>query len=62
MLQISSAVCVAEGDTGTRELFEKMIHDEENHSLYLESQLGIIKEAGIENFLSMQMDGDEAGH
>ena len=58
----SAAVCVGEGDNGTRELFEKMIHDEENHSLYLESQLGIIKEAGIENFLATQMDGDEAGH
>lgn len=58
----SAAVCVSEGDNGSRELFEKMIHDEENHSLYLESQLGIIKEAGIENFLATQMDGDEAAH
>jgi bacterioferritin len=58
----SAAVCVQEGDNGTRELFEKMIHDEENHSQYLESQLGIIKEAGIENFLSQQMEGEESGH
>jgi len=58
----SAAICAAEGDNGTRELFEKMIHDEERHSLYLESQLGIIKEAGIENFLSMQMGGEGEGH
>jgi bacterioferritin len=58
----SVAVCVSEGDNGTRELFEKMIHDEENHSLYLESQLGIIKEAGIENYLATQMDAEDAGH
>ena len=58
----SAAVCVAEGDNGTRELFEKMIHDEEQHSLYLESQLGIIKEAGIENYLATQMDGEGEGH
>jgi len=58
----SAAVCVAEGDNGTRELFEKMIHDEEQHSLYLESQLGIIKEAGIENFLAQQMEGEGEGH
>lgn len=58
----SAAVCVDEGDNGSRELFEKMIRDEENHSLYLESQLGIIKEAGIENFLATQMDGEEGTH
>jgi len=58
----SAAVCVAEGDNGTRELFEKMIHDEEQHSLYLESQLGIIKEAGIENFLAQHMAGEGEGH
>jgi bacterioferritin (cytochrome b1) len=39
-----------------------VIRDEEHHSLYLESQLGIIKEAGIENYLATQMDGDDAGH
>jgi bacterioferritin len=58
----AAAVCVSEGDNGTRELFEKMIRDEENHSLYLESQLGIIKDTGIENFLATQMDADDAGH
>lgn len=58
----AAAVCVSEGDNGSRELFEKMIRDEENHSLYLEGQLHIIKEAGIENYLATQMDGDGAGH
>ena len=58
----SVAVCRAEGDNGTRELFEKLIHDEENHSRYLESQLGIIQEAGIENYLATQMGGDKPGH
>lgn len=58
----SVAICAGEGDNGTRELFEKMIHDEENHSLYLESQLGIIQESGIENYLATQMDGEKAGH
>jgi len=57
----SAALCVKEGDNGTRDLFEKMIHDEENHADYLESQLNIIKEAGIENYLATQMDGEKAG-
>ena len=50
------AVCVAEGDNGTRDLFEKMIKDEEAHTLYLEAQLQVIQDAGIENFLATQMD------
>lgn len=58
----SAAICVSEGDNGSRELFEKMIRDEENHSQYLESQLGIIKDAGIENFLASQMEGEEGAH
>jgi bacterioferritin len=58
----AAAVCVGAGDNGSRELFEKMIHDEENHSLYLEGQLHTIQEAGIENYLATQMDGEDAGH
>jgi bacterioferritin len=58
----SAARCVAEGDNGTRELFEKMIQDEERHSHYLESQLGIIKDAGLEMFLAQQVDGEGEGH
>ncbi|HYL14166.1 MAG TPA: bacterioferritin [Terriglobales bacterium] len=55
----SAAVCVREGDNGSRELFEEMIEDEEKHSLYLEGQLHTIREAGIENYLAAQMDGEE---
>jgi bacterioferritin len=57
----SAAVCVREGDNGSRELFEEMIEDEEKHSLYLEGQLHTIREAGIENYLAAQMDGEEEG-
>lgn len=52
----SAALCVREGDNGSRDLFEKMIHDEERHALYLESQLQAIKDTGIENYLSTQME------
>lgn len=51
----SSKVCVAENDEGTRDLFEKMIHDEENHVDYLEAQLHSIGEIGIANYLSQQL-------
>jgi bacterioferritin len=55
----SVALCVKEGDNGSRELFEKMIQDEERHSLYLEAQLQVISDTGIENYLATQMDGKE---
>ena len=51
----AAEVCVGEGDNGTRDLFEKMIKDEERHTDYLEAQLQSIKDMGIENYLSMQM-------
>lgn len=57
----SVAVCVKEGDNGSRELFEKMIEDEERHSLYLESQLQAISDTGIENYLATQMEGKAEG-
>lgn len=47
-------VCRAAGDNGTRELFEKMINDEEHHADFLESQLQVIKDIGIANYLSEQ--------
>ncbi|HEY7615498.1 MAG TPA: bacterioferritin [Terriglobales bacterium] len=48
-------VCDREGDNGSRELFKRMIKDEEGHTDYLEAQLRIIQEVGIENYLATQM-------
>ena len=48
-------VCVQLKDDGSRTLFEHMIKDEERHADYLESQLHSIKEMGIANYLSQQM-------
>ena len=55
----SVAVCVAAGDNGSRELFEKMVSDEEKHTDYLEAQLDLIKEVGIQNYLAQHMGGAE---
>lgn len=49
------AVCTAAGDNGTRSLFEQMTKDEEQHVDFLEAQLQIISDAGIENYLAQQM-------
>ena len=42
-------------DNGSRDLFEKILVDEEHHVDFLEAQLQIIKDAGIENYLAAQI-------
>jgi bacterioferritin len=51
-------VCVAEGDYGTRDLFLKMIQDEEHHADYLETQLGLIEKLGVHFYLSQQLKSE----
>ena len=51
----AAKICVAEGDDGSRVLFEHLIVDEERHVDFLEAQLHSIKEAGIANYLAQQM-------
>jgi bacterioferritin len=43
------------GDNGSRELFETILVDEEEHRDWLEAQLGMIEEIGKENYLAQQM-------
>jgi len=52
-------VCMEAKDDGTRALFEHMIKDEERHVDYLEAQVHSIREMGIANYLSRQMEGGE---
>jgi bacterioferritin len=49
------AVCVAEGDNGTRELFERQLRGEEAHLDWIESQLELIHQVGLENYLAQQI-------
>ncbi|HTR66485.1 MAG TPA: bacterioferritin [Terriglobales bacterium] len=50
--------CVKVGDNGSRELLSKILSDEEHHIDWLEGQLNVIKEIGIENYLAQQIEGD----
>jgi len=43
---------VSAGDNGSRELMEKILHDEEHHIDWLEGQLHAIKEMTYENYLA----------
>jgi len=45
-------VCRDAGDNGTRELFERMLKDEERHADHLESRLHAIRQIGIESWLT----------
>jgi bacterioferritin len=44
-----------EGDNASRELFERLLKDEESHVDWLEAQLHQIKELGYERYLSQQI-------
>jgi bacterioferritin len=49
------ALCVAEGDNGTREILEGILRGEESHTDWLEAQLELIRQVGLENYLSQQI-------
>ncbi len=51
----SVEVCRQAGDSGTKDLFERLLHDEERHADYLEAQLNAIKQMGIGAYLAQQM-------
>ena len=55
--EYNDAVAVAreEGDNGSRELFEILLKDEEDHVDFLEAQMQQIKDMGYERYLSQQI-------
>ena len=49
------ALAVAKGDNGTRELLENRLVGEESHADWLETQLELIGQLGLVNYLSEQI-------
>src|SRR5688500_495568 len=49
------ALCVAEGDNGSRELLEDILEGEEDHADWLESQLELIRQVGEPHYLAQQI-------
>lgn len=47
--------CTKVGDFTTRHILEEMVKDEEEHIDWIETQLEIIKQIGLENYLSEQI-------
>ena len=51
MLLDGIAHCEETRDYVTRELFEKILEDEEEHIDWLETQLELIEQIGVQNYL-----------
>lgn len=47
------------GDNTSRELFERLLKDEEEHVDFLEAQVGLIKQLGYERYLAQQIEGQD---
>ena len=47
-------------DAGSREIMEHILVDSEEHVDWLETQLNVIKDIGVENYLAQQLGGGEA--
>jgi bacterioferritin len=55
MYNASIQIARDEGDNASRELFERLLKDEEGHVDWLEAQLHQIQEIGYERYLSQQI-------
>ena len=54
-LNLGIALCVAQGDNGSREILERILAGEEEHADWLEAQLELIRQVGEANYLSQQV-------
>lgn len=48
-------LAVEVGDNGTRALLEGILHDEEDHADWIETQLSMIEQMGLQNYLVEQL-------
>ena len=51
-------LCIGIKDAGSRELMEHILVDSEEHVDWLETQLGLVKALGLENYLTEQMGSE----
>ena len=52
-------ICRQSGDNNSRHLLEEILEDEEEHVDWLEAQLGLIEQVGIQNYLAQQIREEE---
>ena len=51
-------LAVKQKDAGSREIFEHLLVDSEEHVDWLETQLGVISQIGLDNYLAQQLEGE----
>ena len=54
-LKQAIAHCESVGDYVSRELFESILESEEEHIDWLETQIGLVRSVGLQNYLQSQM-------
>jgi len=59
-LRSAIALCYDVGDHGSRELLEHILVSEEEHTDWLETQLSIIQDLGLQNYLSQQLTSEKS--
>jgi len=55
-LRVGITVCEQAADHVSRELLERILKDEEEHEDWVKIQLNLIKDIGIQNYLTKQID------
>lgn len=53
----ASAVCITKGDPGSRVLFEELVLVEEEHYDWIDTQLSLIDQIGLERYKKAQLGG-----
>ncbi|HYC00968.1 MAG TPA: bacterioferritin [Candidatus Limnocylindrales bacterium] len=59
MLNEGIELCRSVGDNGSRELLEDLLVAEEEHANWLEAQLNLINQVGVENYLTEQIRSED---
>ncbi len=59
-LQQGIELCRELGDNNSRHLLEEILEDEEEHVDWLEAQMSLIEQVGIQNYLAQQIKEDES--
>jgi len=56
-------LCIKVKDAGSRDTLEQILVESEEHVDWLDTQLGLIKDVGLELYLQNQIgEGEEGGH